>query len=171
MSPPTIGRFSFGSRILRPINGLCYTRQPLCIIRAKSDHREAPEIRPSQLKAPRQVSPGSRLGGSRVNGRLDRDRRRTRPIRKARRRSTTGPSWSCRCPAFEPEGDRSPSSVEMGAERECLNTEWKRRIGSSDAVLFCGGKGAIRGHQLGGQIHDFLAGSGSGFVAFNSAAI
>ena len=36
MSPPTIGRFSFVNRILRLINGLRYTRQPPCIIRASS---------------------------------------------------------------------------------------------------------------------------------------
>ena len=36
MSPPTIGRFSFDNRILRPINGLRYTRQPSCIFRASS---------------------------------------------------------------------------------------------------------------------------------------
>jgi uncharacterized protein YbjT (DUF2867 family) len=35
VSPPTIGRFSFNNRILRPINGLRYTRQPSCIIRAR----------------------------------------------------------------------------------------------------------------------------------------
>ena len=37
MSPPTIGRFSFNNRILRPINGLRYTRQPSCIIRASNN--------------------------------------------------------------------------------------------------------------------------------------
>ena len=31
VSPPAIGRFSFSNRILRLINGLCYTRQPSCI--------------------------------------------------------------------------------------------------------------------------------------------
>src|SRR5439155_2575537 len=44
VSPPTIGRFSFGSRILRPINGLCYTRQPLCIIRASRVNPRAAEM-------------------------------------------------------------------------------------------------------------------------------
>jgi hypothetical protein len=34
VSPPTIGRFSFSNRILRPINRLRYTRQPSCIDRA-----------------------------------------------------------------------------------------------------------------------------------------
>ena len=36
VSPPTIGRFSFDNRILRPINGLRYARQPSCIVRARS---------------------------------------------------------------------------------------------------------------------------------------
>jgi len=35
VSPPTIGRFSFDNRILRPINGLRYTRQLSRIIRAR----------------------------------------------------------------------------------------------------------------------------------------
>jgi hypothetical protein len=48
VSPPIIGGFSLSNRILRSINGLCYTRQPSRIIRASNT------IMPNALIKPRE---------------------------------------------------------------------------------------------------------------------
>ncbi|MGA7263120.1 MAG: DUF188 domain-containing protein [Stellaceae bacterium] len=47
MSPPTIGRFSFSNRILRSINGLGYTRQLSCLIRASCLKKAARVVSPT----------------------------------------------------------------------------------------------------------------------------